>query len=113
LVLLIIFMITAPMLVQGASVNLPQTRPMSKLPAGNIFLTVTKDFVIYMNDEEAPVDIADLEDRIYPLVQMGQAVFVQADEALTYGDFMKVMDAAYAAGATVNLVSQPLPPNQR
>jgi biopolymer transport protein ExbD len=44
---------------------------------------------------------------------MGQAVFVQADEALTYGDFMKVMDAAYAAGATVNLVSQPLPPNQR
>ena len=36
LVLLIIFMITAPMMVQGASVDLPQTRPMNRLPSGNI-----------------------------------------------------------------------------
>ena len=52
LVLLIIFMITAPMLVQGANVNLPQTRPMDKLPSGNIFLNVTEDFEIFMNEDE-------------------------------------------------------------
>ena len=50
LVLLIIFMITAPMLVQGASVDLPQTRPMSKLPSGNVFVTVDANGDIYMND---------------------------------------------------------------
>ena len=113
LVLLIIFMITTPMMVQGANVNLPQTRPMNRLPSGNIFLTITAAGEIFMNDDESAIDLADLESRVFPLVQLGQAVYIQADVASTYGRFMQVMDAVTAAGAQVNLVSVPLPPDAR
>jgi len=113
LVLLIIFMITAPMLVQGASVDLPQTRPMDKLPSGNVFLNITSDFEIFMNEDTEAVALTDLEDRVYPLVQLGQAVYIQADVAITYGQFMQVMDVVKAAGAQVNLVTQPAPPDAR
>jgi biopolymer transport protein TolR len=113
LVLLIIFMITAPMLVQGANVDLPQTRPMNKLPSGNVFLNITATAEIFMNDDETAVDLADLGSRIFPLVQLGQAVYIQADVAITYGQFMEVMDAVKAAGAQVNLVTLPKPPDAR
>lgn len=113
LVLLIIFMITAPMMVQGANVNLPQTRPMNKLPSGNIFLTITAEGDIFMNDDDAPIDLLDLESRVFPLVQLGQAVYIQADVAITYGRVMQVMDAVTAAGAQVNLVSVRKPPDAR
>lgn len=113
LVLLIIFMITAPMMVQGANVNLPKTRPMSQLPTGNIFLTVNADFEIFMNDDENAVALTDLEDRIYPLAQLGQSVYLRADESISYGQLMQVMDAATAAGATINLVSEIAPPGAR
>jgi len=113
MVLLIIFMITAPMLVQGANVDLPQTKPMDKLPSGNVFLNVTKDFEIFMNDDTNAVALTDLEERVYPLVQLGQAVYIQADVAITYGQFMQVIDAVKQAGAQVNLVTVPAPPNKR
>jgi len=113
LVLLIIFMITAPMMVQGANVNLPQTRPMNKLPSGNIFLTITAEGLIFMNDDDAAIDLLDLESRVFPLVQLGQAVYIQGDVDGTYGRFMEVLDAVNAAGAQVNLVSVPKPPDAR
>ena len=47
------------------------------------------------------------------LVQLGQAVYIQADVAITYGQFMEVMDAVKAAGAQVNLVTLPKPPDAR
>lgn len=113
LVLLIIFMITAPMMVQGVNVSLPQTRPMSQLPSGNIFLTVNEDFEIFMNEDETAVELSELEERIYPLAQLGQAVYLRADESIRYGQLMQVMDAATAAGAQVNLVSEIAPPDAR
>ncbi len=113
LVLLIIFMITAPMMVQGANVNLPQTRPMGKLPSGNIFLNIDATGEIFMNDDEVAIDLSDLESRVFPLVQLGQAVYIQADVAITYGQFMQVLDAVKAAGAQVNLVTLPAPPDAR
>ncbi len=114
LVLLIIFMITAPMLVQGASVDLPQTRPMNKLPSGNVFVTVEANGDVYMNDIEAPLELADLEERLVPLIALGQSVYLRGDQAATYGRIMEVMDAIIAAGLeNVNLVTTPVPPNQR
>ena len=70
LVLLIIFMFTAPMLVQGANVDLPQTRPMSKLPSGNVFVTVDANGAIYMNEIETPLELPDLEQRLIPFVEL-------------------------------------------
>lgn len=114
LVLLIIFMITAPMLVQGASVDLPQTRPMSKLPSGNVFVTVDENGDVYMNDIETPLELADLEERLVPLIELGQSVYLQGDKTTNYGRVMEVMDAIIAAGLeNVNLVTTPVPPNQR
>jgi biopolymer transport protein TolR len=113
LVLLIIFMITAPMLVQGANVDLPETRRMDRLPSGNIFVTVTAEGEIFMNDDDTALSLEDLESRIYPLVQLGQAVYIQGDASIAYGRVMQVMDAAKAAGAQVNLVTIPVPPDAR
>ena len=114
LVLLIIFMITAPMLVQGASVDLPQTRPMSKLPSGNVFVTVDENGDVYMNDIETPLELADLEERLVPLIELGQSVYLQGDKTTNYGRVMEVMDAIIAAGLeNVNLVTTPVPHNQR
>jgi len=113
LVLLIIFMITAPMLVQGANVDLPQTQPMDKLPSGNVHLTITAEGELFMNDDTTAVPLDELEDRIYPLAQLGQAVYIQGDVALNYGRFVQVLDAIKQAGAQVNLVTIPAPPDAR
>ncbi len=114
LVLLIIFMITAPMLVQGASVDLPQTRAMSKLPSGNVFVTVDESGDVYLNDIEAPLQIAELEERLVPFIELGQSVYLRADKAINYGRVMEVMDAIISAGLeNVTLVTTPIPPGQR
>ncbi len=114
LVLLIIFMITAPMLVQGASVDLPRTQAMSKLPSGNVFVTVDVNGDVYMNDIETPLELADLEERLVPFIELGQSVYLRGDKATNYGRIMEVMDAIISAGLeNVNLVTTPIPPNQR
>lgn len=114
LVLLIIFMITAPMLVQGASVDLPRTRAMSKLPSGNVFVTVDENGDIYLNDIDTPLELTDLEERLIPFIELGQSVYLRGDKATNYGRIMEVMDAITSAGLdNVNLVTTPVPPNQR
>ena len=114
LVLLIIFMITAPMLIQGASVALPQTRPMSKLPSGNVFLTINVDGEVFMNEEEEALEIDALEVRLVPFIELGQAVFIQGDKDVPYGRIMAVIDAIKGAGGeAINLVSTPVPAEAR
>ncbi len=114
LVLLIIFMITAPMLVQGASVDLPQTRPMNKLPSGNVFLTVDAEGTLFMNDDPEPLALDELETRLVPLVEIGQSVYIQGDKTVPYGRIMEVMDAVVGAGLeAVNLVTERRPPGSR
>ncbi len=114
LVLLIIFMITAPMLVQGANVDLPRTRAMSKLPSGNVFVTVNEIGDVYLNDIETPLEIVDLEERLVPFIELGQSVYLRADKATNYGRVMEVMDAIISAGLeNVNLVTTPILPGQR
>ncbi|MCH7823950.1 MAG: biopolymer transporter ExbD [Acidobacteria bacterium] len=114
LVLLIIFMITAPMLVQGASVDLPRTRAMNKLPSGNVFVTVDENGDIYLNDIDTPLELTDLEERLIPFIELGQSVYLRGDKATNYGRIMEVMDAITSAGLdNVNLVTTPVPLNQR
>ena len=114
LVLLIIFMITAPMLMQGANVQLPQTRPMDKLPSGNVFISVTVEGDIFLNDDETPLEPADLEERLIPFVDLGQAVYVQGDTGVGYGRVMEVLDAIKGAGLeSINLVTRPDPSRNR
>lgn len=109
LVLLIIFIITAPMLVQGLKVNLPKQNAASIAAKGAepLVLTITKDHVILLGDE--PIHLKLLPDRIGALLG-GKAlpVYLKADESIAYGEVVRVMAVLHQVGVEqVGLVTQP------
>ena len=86
LVLLIIFMVTAPMMTEGLDVDLPQTRAVETLPteSDNMILTIRKDGVIFLDSYEVGLD--ELQDKIDLLVkQQNKQLFLQADKDVAYG----------------------------
>ncbi len=110
LVLLIIFMITAPMLMQGANVTLPQTQPMSKLPSGTVHISVTSDGEIFLNDDPDALEPDVLQERLVPFADLDQAVYIQGDTEAVYGRIVAVLAAVHGAGITnVNIVTSPDP----
>src|SRR5260370_36888593 len=91
LVLLIIFMVTAPMMHQGVSVALPKTAT-TNLPTGvedPIILSITREGLYYIN--ETPVAPGLLRDHLRALLRMRKArtVFLNADKALSYGTVLE------------------------
>jgi biopolymer transport protein TolR len=109
LVLLIIFIITAPMLVQGLSVNLPRQDAPAIDTKGiePLTITVTSDRVILLGDE--PIHLELLPERLGALLG-GQArpVYLKADEDLAYGEVVRVMAVLHAIGVEqVGMVTQP------
>jgi biopolymer transport protein TolR len=109
LVLLIIFIITAPMLVQGLKVNLPkQDAPaLSAKSDEPIILTLTSDRVILLGDE--PVHLKLLPDRLgAELAGSPRPVFLKADESLPYGFVIQVLAVLDQVGVEqVGMVTQP------
>ncbi len=94
LVLLIIFMVTAPMMHQGVSVALPKTAT-TNLPTGvedPIILSITREGFYYIN--ETPVARGLLRDRLRALLRMrkDRTVFLKADRALSYGTVVETLD---------------------
>jgi len=92
LVLLIIFIITAPMLVQGLNVNLPKQNAPSIAAESDepLVLTLSADRIIYLDDE--PIHIELLTDRLgAALAGQPRPVFIKADEELSYGFVIKVL----------------------
>lgn len=99
LVLLIIFMITAPMLDQGVEIDLPQTKEVDVLPTEteHLVLTIQKDGKIYLDNYE--VELNNLEERINVLVTEKQrALFIKADTSVPYGVVVDIMGRIKAAG---------------
>lgn len=97
LVLLIIFMVTAPMMTEGLDVDLPQTRAVETLPteSDNMILTVRKDGAIFLDSYEVGLD--ELQDKINLLVkQQNKQLFLQADKAV--GHVVDVMGRIREAG---------------
>jgi biopolymer transport protein TolR len=92
LVLLIIFMITAPMLQQGVDVDLPDAKAQT-IPddEGKLVLTVTKDHRYFVG--RAEVKFAELGDKIKTnaKLQADKELYLHADKALPYGDVVEVM----------------------
>ena len=99
LVLLIIFMVTAPMLTQGVDVDLPRTRSVRTLPAGSdhLVLSVKKDGSIYL--DEYNVNFEDLRQYLQNLV-VGQhkQLYLRADKDVAYGIVVKVMGEIKSVG---------------
>ena len=95
LVLLIIFMVTAPMLHQGVSVALPKTET-TNLPAtvhDPVILSITREGQYYIN--ETPVARGLLRDRLRAFLAQRRdrpVVFLKADRALSYGTVVETLD---------------------
>jgi biopolymer transport protein TolR len=101
LVLLIIFMVTAPMMEQGLDVELPEARQVDVLPtdSDHLVLTIRPDGRIYLDAYAVPLD--ELETRLDVLVRgKGRALYLQADKTVPYGVVVDVMGRIRAAGIT-------------
>jgi biopolymer transport protein TolR len=108
LVLLIIFMVTAPMMQSGISVRLPTAESRSNPSPDGLVLTLTKDRYVYMNDQI--VNLYFLESRLknHFFNSSEKVVFLKADKSLTYGYIIEVMDMIKNAGVdTVGMIVEP------
>jgi len=108
LVLLIIFMVTAPMLKMGIGVQLPQAETQSAPAEKGLTLTITPDRFIHM--EGQPININLLQTRLEQQLfnKKNKVIFIQADESLNYGYVIRVMDIAKRAGVErVGLITEP------
>lgn len=109
LVLLIIFMVTAPMLTQGVDVDLPKTRSVRTLPTGNdhMVLTVNKDGGIYLDEYSVPFEnlVPQLQNLV---VAQNKQLYLRADKDVPYGMVVKVMGEIKSAGIEkLGLVAEP------
>jgi biopolymer transport protein TolR len=109
LVLLVIFMLTAPVLQSGIEVNVPHTKTVKAITQQHMVLTINKDQEVFLQDK--PVNVANLPQL---LSKPGsdpsqQVVYVEADERVPFGAFASVMDAVKQAGIThISIVTQPI-----
>jgi biopolymer transport protein TolR len=117
LVLLVIFMITAPMLTQGVQVELPRvtSEPIeSREDNEPIVVSVDREGSYYLSlgGDETPVDLDELADRVIILLerQPGTPVMVRGDRSVPYGQVVTLMSTLQVAGvANVGLISEPPP----
>ena len=109
LVLLIIFMITAPVLQSGIEVAVPKTRTVKEITEQRLVVTIDRDQRVFLGDQ--PVNIHDLGRK---LRQPGEGdakkvIYLRADERVPFGAFASVMDSVKQAGITnISIVTQPL-----
>jgi biopolymer transport protein TolR len=99
LVLLIIFMVTAPMMTEGIDVDLPKTQSVEALPTDtdHVVLTIRRDKVIFLNEIETSIDT--LATQLVTVVKNpGRVLFLQADKDVPYGVVVDVMGRIKAAG---------------
>jgi len=108
LVLLIVFMVTAPMITSGVDVNLPQAnaKPVNSDP-NPITITVNKDNEIFLQNSQ--VQLSNLVSTLQTIAQNNtdRQVFVRGDQSVTYGDMLQVMATITQGGFTkVALLAQ-------
>jgi biopolymer transport protein ExbD/biopolymer transport protein TolR len=109
LVLLVIFMLAAPVLQSGIEVSVPKTRTVKEISEQRLVVTIAKDQSVYLGDKV--INIHDLPSQ---LRQSGvdpahQVIYLRADERVPFGVFATVMDSVKQAGITnISIVTQPL-----
>jgi biopolymer transport protein TolR len=116
LVLLVIFMITAPLITQGVKVDLPEVRSEVISPQEQAPLIVSVDaagrfYINYGDDPDRPVDRDVLVTRINALLrhQPGMQVLVEGDKRVEYARVIELMALLQGAGApSVGLMTEPL-----
>ncbi len=109
LVLLIIFMITAPILQSGIEVDLPKTKTVKEISEARLVVTIDRAQRVYLG--EAPVNIHELGARVRAQSSdpEHQAVYVRCDETVPFGSFTTVVDELRQSGIqNINVVTRPL-----
>lgn len=109
LVLLIIFMVTAPILQSGIEVNVPHTRTVKEITEERLVISIDKQQRVFLGND--PINInqigATLKQRIRD--PRHQAIYLRADEDVPFGAFATVMDAVKSSGiSNVSIVTQPI-----
>ena len=114
LVLLIIFMVTAPMMIEGVNVSLPEATS-EPLPAEQdlFIITIDKNNQVYINDHQVTLDF--LQEKLIKILdgRIGQEVYLKADKNISYGMVMRVMSEIKGAGVEkLGMVTEPVKPNK-
>jgi biopolymer transport protein TolR len=100
LVLLIIFMVAAPLMTASVPVTLPETEAAASTPDDPLVVSVDKDGAVWLKDEK--LEDAALQDRLQVLhaAAPDQQVFLHGDRDIAYGRLMAVMEVLRKAGFT-------------
>jgi biopolymer transport protein TolR len=108
LVLLIIFMITAPILQSGIEVDVPKTKTIREITEQRLVVTLDKAQRIYLGND--PVNIHELGDKIHAKLKQPQdAVFLRCDETVPFGAFATVIDSLRQSGINnISIVTEPI-----
>ena len=109
LVLLVIFMITAPILQSGIDVALPKTRTVREIAEQRLVVTINSAQLVYLGND--PVNIHELGPKILAQIRNPQtdAVFLRCDETVPFGTFATVVDTLRQSGIeNVSVVTEPL-----
>jgi biopolymer transport protein TolR len=109
LVLLIIFMVTAPVLQSGIEVAVPKTRSVKEITEERLVISINKKQEVFLGND--PININEIGGKLRQKVRdpQHQSIFLRADEDVPFGAFATVMDAVKSSGITnVSIVTQPL-----
>ncbi|MBA3060878.1 MAG: protein TolR [Nitrospirae bacterium] len=106
LVLLVIFMVTAPLLQQGIDVDLPQAKGKDLPPEERITLTIKRDGIIFMNDK--PMSMSEIKQKLTAISKLNPNVFLKADKDVPYGFVVQVMSDIKEAGIEkLGMITEP------
>ena len=109
LVLLIIFMVTAPVIQSGIEVNVPKTQVVREISEEKLVVSIDKEQHLYLQND--PVNVNELGDKIHAklLDPTRQSVYLRADQAVPFQTFATVLDHLKSAGIeNVSIVTEPL-----
>jgi biopolymer transport protein TolR len=108
LVLLVIFMVTAPMLYRGIDINLPKSATNTIKPEMRAVLSIERDQRLYLDKD--PISIVQLERKLRALKDQSSdvSIFLRADREVPYGTVVQVMDSIKKAGIEkLGMVTEP------
>jgi biopolymer transport protein ExbD/biopolymer transport protein TolR len=109
LVLLVIFMITAPVLQSGIEVEVPKTKTVKEITEERIVISIDKSQRVFLGND--PVNINEIGAKLREKIRdpEHQSIYLRADENVPFGAFATVMDAVKSAGITnVSIVTEPI-----
>jgi biopolymer transport protein ExbD/biopolymer transport protein TolR len=111
LVLLVIFMITAPVLQSGIQVAVPRTRTVKQITQQRTVVTIDSEQRVYLDDK--PVNVNDLPQLLLQkdghTPAANRVIYLRADQKVPFGAFASVMDAVKQAGITnISIVTRPI-----